>query len=175
MDPDVNLLKQVKQANPNMNLITADADYPPFKNNTFDCVSLYGALHHLFNPVKTIGGISSLLKPGGYLYTDHDPNYFFGRFYHLYYRLRHHNQTGFDTENEETAEFHNTQTGGINPESLKQKLLTRGFQDVQVHYRHTTNPSLPMLERLCLLLLKTSARLIPLKSFHNHFYIIGKR
>ena len=185
MDTAVNLLKQVKQANPNMNpapasrswvnLITADADYPPFKNHTFDCVSLYGTLHHLFNPAQTLAGISSLLKPGGYLYTDHDPNYFFNRFYHLYYRLRHRNRPGFGSEQTEIAEFHNTQTGGINAESLKQKLLQSGFQDVQIHYRHTTNPSLPMLERLGLLFLKASARLMPLKSFYTHFYIIGKR
>lgn len=175
MDMAVNLLKQVKQANPEISLITADADYPPFKKNTFDCISLYGALHHLFNPSKTIAGISSLLKPGGYLYTDHDPNYFFGRFYRFYYRLRHRNRPGFGSKEEETAEFHNTRTGGINPKTLKEKLLNSGFQDVSVHYRHTTNPSLPMLERLCLLLLKASSRLVPLKSFYTHFYLIGRR
>ena len=175
MDAAINLLKQVKQTNPNLNLITADADYPPFKKGSFDCISLYGTLHHLFNPAQTIAVISSLLKPGGYLYTDHDPNYFFGRFYHLYYRLRHRNQPGFGSEQEELAEFHNTQTGGINPESLKAKLLHSGFQDVQVNYRHTTNPSLPILERLGLLMLKASSHLMPLKSFYTHFYIIGRR
>ncbi|MBI5778134.1 MAG: GNAT family N-acetyltransferase [Planctomycetes bacterium] len=175
MDMAVNLLKHVKKANPEINLVVADADYPPFKNNTFDCVTLYAALHHLFNPVKTMGGVSPLVKPGGYLYTDHDPNYFFGRFYRFYYRLRYRGQPGFDTENEETAEFHNTKTGGINPESLKAKLLNNGFRDVQINYRHTSNPSLPLLARLGLLMLKASARIVPLKSFYTHFYIIGRR
>mgnify|MGYP001589363332 CR=1 FL=1 len=168
-------LKEVKKLHPELDLIAADSNRLPFKNKAFDCISLYGTLHHLFDPAKTLGRITSLLKTGGYLYTDHDPNYFFGRFYHLYYRLRHHHQPGFGSRQEEMAEFHNTQTGGINPESLKAKLLHSGFQDVQVHYRHTSNPSLPMLERLGLALLKTSAHLAPLKSFYTHFYIIGRR
>jgi len=167
-------LKEVKKLHPELDLIAADSNRLPFKDKAFDCISLYGTLHHLFNPAQTLAGISSLLKPAGYLYTDHDPNYFFSRFYHLYYRLKH-RQPGFGSKQEELAEFHNTQTGGINPESLKQKLLNSGFQDVQVNYRHTTNPSLPLLARLCLLLLKASARLTPLKSFYTHFYIIGRR
>lgn len=167
-------LRQVKKLHPELDLIAADSNRLPFKNNAFNCISLYGALHHLFDPARTLGRISPLLKPNGYLYTDHDPNYFFNRFYHLYYRLKH-RSPGFGSRQEELAEFHNTQTGGINPESLKKRLLNSGFQDIQVHYRHTTNPSLPMLERLGLALLKASSRLIPLKSFHTHFYIIGKR
>jgi len=175
MDMAINLLKQVKKANPGMNLITADADYPPFKKNTFDCISLYGTLHHLFNPGQTLASISSLIKPNGYLYTDHDPNYFFGRFYHFYYRLRHRNQPGFSSEQEEIAEFHNAKTSGINPESVKRKLLNSGLQNVKVNYRHTTNPSLSTIERIALFIIKASARLIPLKSFYTHFYLIGRR
>jgi len=167
-------LRQVKKLHPELDLIAADSNRLPFKNNAFNCISLYGALHHLFDPARTLGRISPLLKPNGYLYTDHDPNYFFNRFYHLYYRLKH-RSPGFGSRQEELAEFHNTQTGGINPESLKKRLLNSGFQDIQVHYRHTTNPSLPRLERLGLALLKASARLAPLKSFYTHFYIIGKR
>ncbi|MEW6027159.1 MAG: GNAT family N-acetyltransferase, partial [Planctomycetota bacterium] len=168
------LLKEVRKLHPELDLIAADSSRLPFKNSVFDCVSLYGTLHHLFDPSETLGRITALLKAYGYLYTDHDPNWFFGRFYHLYYRLRH-RSPGFGSKQEEMAEFHNTRTGGINPELLKKGLLTAGFRDVRVRYRHTTNPTLPVLERLGLLLLKTLSRLMPLKCLYTHFYLICRR
>ncbi|MFH0889362.1 MAG: GNAT family N-acetyltransferase [Planctomycetota bacterium] len=168
-----NLLKQVKQLQPEMNLIVADADYPPFKNNTFNCITLYGTMHHLFKPAETLLRISSLLKSGGILYTDHDPNYFFNRFYHLYYSLRYKHQHGFDSKEEDMAEFHHTRTAGINPELLKKVLLDNGFQDVQIYYRHTTNTSLKLPSRLVLYFLKIISRILPLRSLYTHFYLIA--
>jgi len=85
--------------------------------------------------------------------------------------------SGILSKIEKIAGFFLLLLGGliILPESLKAKFLHSGFQDVQVNYRHTTNPSLPILERLGLLMLKASSHLMPLKSFYTHFYIIGRR
>jgi ubiquinone/menaquinone biosynthesis C-methylase UbiE len=175
MDSSINLLRQVKERNPELNLIVADADYPPFKNNTFDCITLYGTLHHLFNPAMTLVKTAPLLKTKGYLYTDHDPSYFFNRFYHLYYRFRYHNKPGFGSPEEEIAEFHNTQTSGINPELVKNKLYAAGFNEVKIHYRHTTNHGLSLLSRFFLVLVKLFSYVIPLRSFYTHFYLIARK
>ncbi|MBI4834010.1 MAG: methyltransferase domain-containing protein [Planctomycetes bacterium] len=175
MDSSINLLRQVKERNPELNLVVADADYLPFKKNAFDCVTLYGTLHHLFDPVMTLGKATPLLKANGFLYTDHDPNYFFNRFYHLYYRLRYHGKAGFGTPQEEIAEFHNTQTSGINPELIKNKLRAAGLNEVEIHYRHTTNQGLSLLSRFFLVLLKIFSYVIPLRSFYTHFYLIARK
>jgi len=175
MDLATKLVRQSKQLSPDLNLIVADADYPPFKNNTFNCVALYGTLHHLFDPAQTLRKSYYLLKPNGYLYTDHDPNYFFSRFYHLYYRIRYYNQAGFGSSEEEIAEFHHTQTNGINPELLKRELVKIGFQDVKICYRHTSNSHLSWLSRFFLVILQIFSYLIPLKSFYTHFYLIARK
>lgn len=175
MDMATELVKQTKQLNPGLNLIVADADYPPFKNNTFNCVAFYGTLHHLFEPAQTLRNSYDLLKPNGYLYTDHDPNYFFNRFYHLYYSIRYYKQAGFGSSEEEIAEFHHTQTNGINPELLKQDLAKIGFQNVNIYYRQTSNPRLSRLSLFFLVILKIFSYLIPLRSFYTHFYLIARK
>ncbi len=52
--------------------IANQAETLPFKNNSFAVVSLFATLHHLpeWNPV--VEEIHRVLKPGGWLYTDHD-------------------------------------------------------------------------------------------------------
>lgn len=175
MDIAPELLKQTKKLNPELNLLVADADYPPFKDNTFECVSFYGTLHHLFEPAETLEKSYYLLKPDGYLYTDHDPNYFFSRFYHLYYSIRYYKHTGFGSDEEEIAEFHHTQTKGLNPELLRQELLKAGFQNVEIHYRQTSNPNLSWLAQFFLVILRIFSYVIPLRSFYTHFYLIARK
>lgn len=169
------LLGRVKQHRPDLKLIIAEAHYLPFRNALFDCITLYGTLHHLFDPQPVLNMAFQALKKNGILYTDHDPNYFFTRFYHHYYQLRYRKQPGFGTTEEEIAEYHHTQTPGLNPIKLRAQLLKIGFKQVRIYYRHTCNPSFSLPYRFFLAVFKIFSYLMPLKSLYTHFYIIARK
>jgi hypothetical protein len=81
----------------------------------------------------------------------------------------------FDSPQEELAEFHHTQTSGLNPETMKNTMEQAGFQKVMITYRHTTNPKLSLVYRFFLLFLKILSYILPLKSFYTHFYLIARK
>lgn len=49
----------------------------PFADNTFDLCTAHAVLHHLHDIEAAIKEIFRVLKPGGILYADLDPNYYF--------------------------------------------------------------------------------------------------
>ncbi|MBN1865100.1 MAG: class I SAM-dependent methyltransferase [Victivallales bacterium] len=150
-------------------LFSADAEEMPIKDFSFNCISCYAMLHHLLSHEKILRECHRMLKPGGTLYTDHDPNYFFNRFYHILYRLRHSGRPGFGSDMEELAEYHNTLSSGINPEKLKKLLLQIGFNDVKVTYRMTDRTAWPPLLRPAVASLRLLTKIIPIKSLFTHF------
>ncbi len=50
----------------------ADVDLLPFSNHSFDLVTGFAVLHHLYAFDPLIREIARVLKPGGICYTDHD-------------------------------------------------------------------------------------------------------
>jgi len=173
VDIGENLLVAIKDDFPEAFLAAADAENLPFKGNSFNCVSCYAMLHHLFEHKVLIQECFRVLKPGGTLYTDHDPNYFLNRFYHVYYKFRHRNKPGFGSEIEELAEYHNSYSPGINPENLKQQLIEAGFSEVKITYRVTDRTDLSGMMRVIVPLLRLITKFLPLKSFYTHFSIIA--
>lgn len=175
VDQAVELLKKVKQRYPNLKLVAAEAQYLPFKKASFDCISYYGTLHHMIDPLRSLREGATVLKPKGYVYTDHDPNWFLGRFYHLYYQLRYKNRPGFGSVTAEIAEYHHTQTGGLNPEKIKQQFLELGFKRVNIYYRYTANPRLSCLWKMLIKTLSFIGCFIPNKNLFTHFSVIAQR
>jgi ubiquinone/menaquinone biosynthesis C-methylase UbiE len=169
------LLALSRDANTGFRLASGESDRLPFHDGAFDVISLYAVLHHLLLSRPTFEEAFRCLRPGGWLYTDHDPNHFFSRFYHVYYRLRHRRRPGFGSEAEELAEYHNTQGGGLNPERLRAELLAIGFREVEVHYRNTDNRGLPVLVRLAVLAMRGASKVAPLRSLHTHFWLIARK
>ncbi len=53
--------------------VLADANNLPFKNHIADIVALNAALHHSENMSSVLKEAARLVKPGGLLITDHDP------------------------------------------------------------------------------------------------------
>lgn len=116
-----------------------------------------------------------MLKEGGTLYTDHDPNYFFNRFYHFYYKLIHRKRPGFGSDTEELAEYHNTYTSGINPEKIKSLLLQLGFNKVKIVYRITEREKWSITEKIVISLMRLGKKILPLKTLNTHFAIIARK
>jgi ubiquinone/menaquinone biosynthesis C-methylase UbiE len=169
------LLVQVRATDREIRLAAADSEGLPFPPAAFDVVTLYAVLHHLLDPAPTFREAFRCLKPGGFLYTDHDPNRSFHRFYHVWYRWRYRGRPGFGSEEEEIAEYHNTQSGGLDPEILAVALREAGFRDVAVRYRITEGEDFSTSARLALKVLRGLAGAIPLKSLHTHFWILAAK
>ncbi len=52
--------------------ITADSDFLPFRDATFDAVVCFAVLHHLPRFESVVAEICRVLAPGGIFYADHD-------------------------------------------------------------------------------------------------------
>ena len=175
VDLSGNLLGELAKRESDFRLIAGEADQLPFGNDRFDLLTMYGVLHHLVDHESVFRTAHRVLKPGGALYADHDPNYFFGRFYHFYYRMRYLNQPGFGTEDADMSEWHHTRTGGLNPFVMKKLLHKAGFSDVQIHFRITTNPALSLPFKVIRFLMRSLTRVYPFKSLYTHFWIVARK
>ena len=169
------LLAAVREREGIDTLLAGHAHCLPLPDQHFDGVGMYALLHHIQDPVPVLAEAFRVLRPGGVLYTDHDPNYYFGRFYHLWYRFQHRGSHGFGSAEEDVAEYHNVYTGGLDPEHLRRKLRGIGFRDVRVTYRQSTNEGCVGFQRLAMNVLRNTARVLPLLSLHTHFLIRARR
>jgi ubiquinone/menaquinone biosynthesis C-methylase UbiE len=171
IDIGENMLCSIKDDFPDIHLAAADAEALPFKNGSFNVISCYAMLHHLLTHEILFRECFRVLKNGGTLYTDHDPNYFLNRFYHIYYKLRYRNKPGFGSEIEELAEYHNAYSPGINPLELKKRLLEIGFSRIEIRYRITDKQHWSGVLKFLIPCLRGISKVIPAKSFFTHFSI----
>jgi SAM-dependent methyltransferase len=174
VDLSCSLLSELRRRE-RFDVAAADARFLPFRDGEFDLVSLYALVHHLLDPGPVFRAAYRLLRPGGLLYIDHDPNYFFGRFHHIYYRVRWADRPGFGSWDAEMSEWHHTRTGGLNPDEMRLKLERAGFRDVQVRFRITTNPELPLGFRMIRAVMRALVKIYPFKSLHTHFWILARK
>lgn len=175
VDLSVNLLGELHRRADGLRLAGGEGAHIPFADNSFDLVTLYGVMHHIIRHEPVLREIRRVLRPGGTVYMDHDPNYYFGRFYHLYYRMRYLNRPGFGTDDAEQSEWHHTRTGGLHPDRLGALLSRCGYVDVEVRYRITTNPMLPLPFRIVRGLMRTVTRFWRAKSLYTHFWITARK
>ena len=52
--------------------VCADIDRLPFKDNSFDAVTCFSVLHHMYDFKGLVAEVARITKPGGIFYTDHD-------------------------------------------------------------------------------------------------------
>lgn len=62
------------QLRPNVQVFCGDAAELPFGAADFDVVSAYSFLHHLQNLAPVLSEVHRVLRPGGCLYADLEPN-----------------------------------------------------------------------------------------------------
>lgn len=175
VDLSARLLAELRRRRPALALASAEAAFLPFREGTFDVVTMYALVHHLHDPAPAFRAAWRVLRPGGLLYLDHDPNYYFGRFHHIYYRVRYARRPGFGSWDAELSEWHHTRTGGLNPDGVRAALGRAGFREVSVRYRITTNPALPLGFRIVRALMRAVVRVYPFKSLHTHFWVLARK
>jgi ubiquinone/menaquinone biosynthesis C-methylase UbiE len=173
LDVSHNLLRELNLRYGFRELATGEADLLPLKDGSVDMVSCYALLHHLFDHDKLFKEACRVLKPGGLLYVDHDPNYYFARFYNFYYRFRYMFRPGFEDRETEISEWHNTHSSGLHPKILENKMFSAGFSSVKVGYRLTSNPSLPLLFKIARSFMQGIGKIVRSKSFYTHFYMVA--
>lgn len=174
VDLSVGLLRQLRRRESHP-LAASEALLLPFRPEQFDCVTMYALVHHILDPGPVFREAWRVLRPGGTLYLDHDPNWYFGRFHHVYYRVRYADRPGFGSWDAEMSEWHHTRTGGLHPYAVKAALERAGFRDVDVRFRITSNPELPFAFRAVRSVMRALVRVYPFKSLHTHFWVLARK
>ncbi|MBN1418144.1 MAG: class I SAM-dependent methyltransferase [Planctomycetes bacterium] len=167
------VLRAVRTRDPECLVALADGAKLPFPDRAFDCVTYYGVLHHLSDPFEPLQEAHRVLRPGGYLYTDHDLNYYFGRFWRIARQLRRAGRVPLGLEG--LSEYQNHAHGGVHPGRIERILRGLGFAEVRITFRHTSNPRLSPSQRFVVRLTRLAARRIPLRSFYTHFSVLARK
>jgi ubiquinone/menaquinone biosynthesis C-methylase UbiE len=169
IDVSFSMLRKAKEICPKAKLIRASADKLPFKPNTFDCVTLYSVLHHIYDIESVLEEIYVVLVNGGVLYTDNDPNsYFIFRKFRIVKELL----KPVDTK-EKLAEYHKF-TGGLDPLLMEKKLKAIGFQNIMVNFRGPVSSEMSKFSRVYRFILNLLARVYP-KRFYHYFWILAQK
>ncbi len=156
-------------------LVAAEAGLLPFAAGSFDVVGMYALLHHVFDPLPVLAEAYRVLRPGGMLFTDHDPNGFFARAYRLWYRRLCRTPGRYWSPEEAVAEYHQTQSDGLDAEALRRALTGMGFRSAEVRYRHSENPQLRGWRRLGAQGLRLASAIVPARCFYTHFMLVAAK
>lgn len=135
------ILSQAVRRNSDCVFLCADSDSLPFADNTFDCVISIAVMHHLLRFDSVLCEIHRVLKPGGVLYTDHDIERLFCRFFRIplsIFRIfRDEEKTYRNACPELTRELYKLSEihrDGVDVELLQQNLMDAGFRDCRFYY-----------------------------------------
>jgi len=119
----------------NMDICIANSEALPFENNSFNICTAYGFLHHLLEFESTLMEAYRVLKNGGMLYTDQDPNlYFWDNNITERTAKALERKVNIPRNITKLAEYHDA-LGGIDGNKIKNLLYTIGYKDVKIIYR----------------------------------------
>jgi ubiquinone/menaquinone biosynthesis C-methylase UbiE len=155
VDISVGMLSVAK--NRGLNVCLADAITLPIESSAVDAISCFSVLHHLYQQKPFFLEFFRVLKPGGYLYTDFDPNgisllrrpfvlslvrYLYNGF--LFVRFGRLIGKGLESENskmlalQKLAEYHQNYSSGLKPEAIRQELKSIGFREINIYFHFST-------------------------------------
>jgi len=142
-----------------LNVVQGDALALPWPAGTFDAVSAFSVVHHFLRPGDILKEAYRVLKDGGYLYTDWDPNAkaaslfdagsqsklftFIHGFYMSVKRKVRSLPENVRSESDELeqlaniAEYHHKK--GLDAGKISSELEHIGFKDVKVYFHNNTD------------------------------------
>jgi ubiquinone/menaquinone biosynthesis C-methylase UbiE len=169
---DVSLGMLARCARFHGDLVRASAARLPFEDASFDGVTAYSLLHHLREPADGLREFARVLRPGGFLYTDNDSNAAFHERFSWWLAMRRalksaRSHSPEEVARERLAEYHHGT--GLDPESLRARLLGFGFATVEVVLSHPPRP-----DEFTRLLMELE-RHAPAPSLHYYFRLIAIR
>ena len=142
------------------------------RDATVDMVASYSVLHHVLDYYKATDEMTRVLKTGGILYADFEPNMtFHGKikfFINLRKRIFDKDPSGLDIE--KIAEFHHNYTDGID----KDKLLSRLSQNYEILMVGARFPEYSFPQSMITLILKSIYKLTHQKVY-PYFWVIAKK
>ncbi len=148
------MLSQVERANGQIEIFEANTENMAFlDSNSFDVCTGYSFLHHLYDFGPTLKEVYRVLRPGGVLYSDQDPNSYY---YRLIDEIKNYDElpsnlkreiqyviNSFDeavrgkdiTVNDvDMAEYHDISKGGMDASLLITLLHEIGFKTANCRY-----------------------------------------
>lgn len=167
--------KQVELYNKNINnesfnAQVADVTKLELTDNSIDVAAGYSVLHHFFSYYEVLNEITRVLKPGGIIYFDFEPNSKFQKKMKFLIKLRRkildNKSTDSLSELESMAEYHNNYEPGINVDDLVH-FLSKDYEIIKVGTRIPEHNKL--MSCIFYVLSKVSF------SFSPNFFIIAKK
>jgi ubiquinone/menaquinone biosynthesis C-methylase UbiE len=158
LDATPAMLEQVDTTNGNITLHEGIAEELPFADESFDLVTAYSVLHHLADHRPVLAEAARVLRPGGVLYVDLEPNRAFWQaitrveqewshqldaldeivareiqaVLHVQDGVR--ERFGIEAETFRSAEFIKSELGGFEPSEFEADARAAGFASCQTTY-----------------------------------------
>ncbi|MFC1474481.1 class I SAM-dependent methyltransferase [bacterium] len=139
------MVLRAKEKHPEEIFSVADAFFPPFKEETFDLLTISGVFHHVVDYEKLLKTLLSLVKKGGLVFILNEPN---ALGYNLFApvrpitraliperRVRNHMKSGELRETDEAvAEYQIHHGKGVYPNKIRSILEYSGFGIKKLEY-----------------------------------------
>ncbi len=154
VDATASMLAAVNRDGPaQIRLFEGDTGRYPLEENRYDVATAYSFLHHLYDIRPTLATAYRALRPGGMIFADLDPNYYFWEAIKTLNPQAGYDpivsreiaavtakdeeiqrQFGVDKETFNRAEYQKAVLGGFREEDLRGTLSECGFTDIAVQY-----------------------------------------
>ncbi|MEK6544503.1 MAG: class I SAM-dependent methyltransferase [Elusimicrobiota bacterium] len=145
IDISAGMLEEARRKGVKARLIKADAYKIPLPDASVGLVSCFVFLHHIYDHEALFKEIARVLKPGGLLYTDYDPNFYcvdrikknwlLGKLWERWENASEdvrQTEEHFPLEVFHLADYHDKMVGGIKADLIERALKGTGFEAYKV-------------------------------------------